>query len=99
MDKQPEIEIWGKVYLVDVSRITIEEWYKLVSLLSSGNSNAAAEQMLKIVMVALPAEARKLSITALTILIPRVMEYVAAAIMPANIESEVEEILRMKDEN
>jgi hypothetical protein len=99
MDKQPEIEIWGKVYLVDVSKITIEEWYKLVSLLGSGNSNAAAEQMLKIVMTALPAEARKLSITALTILIPRVMEYVAAAIMPSNIESEVEEILRMKDEN
>ena len=33
MDRLPEIEIWGETYEIDVSKVTIEEWTKLMTVI------------------------------------------------------------------
>lgn len=92
MDKLPEIEIWGRSYTIDVSKVTIEEWYKLMELMAQ-NREAASNQVVKVVMMALPPEARKLGVMSLAVLIPRVLQEVAKAIQPMNVETELDEIL------
>lgn len=96
MDKLPEIEIWGETYEIDVSKVTIEEWQKLMVLMASGDREAASNQVVKVVMMALPDKAKKLGVMALAVLIPRVLQEIAHSVTPMDLETELDEILRMR---
>lgn len=93
MDRLPEIEIWGETYEIDVSKVTIEEWTKLMTLMASSNREAASLQVINVAMSALPERAKKLGVAALAVLIPRVLQHIAQSVAPMDVETELDEIL------
>ena len=94
--KQPSIEIGGVDYPIDVSKVTLELWSKFVSAMSSGDQTATMSVAMEMVFAALGPEAKKLPITYLALIIPRILERIAQAASPGDVENEVNEILSRK---
>ena len=94
---QESIEIGGKEYPLNVQSVTIEEWLEMIACFNRGDSNAASEKIMRLVLKVLGPAGNKISIVYLPLLIPRVMEKIASVITPGDIENEISEILRRQD--
>jgi hypothetical protein len=90
------IEVGGKKFAVDPGVVTIAEWMKITTLIEEGNKDAAGTKMVEMVVKALGKGAESLSIVYLPIIIPRVMEILGRAMMPADLDTELDEILNRK---
>lgn len=97
--KQPSIEIGGKVFIVDTSVVTIQEWLELAILHQQGGSTEMGIKLTKLILKVLGPEAGKLPMAYLQVLIPRVLEVVFAVFSQDDVEHEVADILTRLDDS
>jgi hypothetical protein len=90
------IDIGGVRYSVDPGKISIDEWLELMLLIEQNRKEEAGIKLVQMAVKALGPAARSLSIVYLPLLIPRVMEVLTKSIMPADLDTEIDEILNRK---